>query len=107
MIKRNPTPFYVICENVNKKDFEKHDVMPYLISCYKETEKKDRPTTLDEFKDFVDRKSMYMYWARCQYEIVLVDWPCQRNSKKIDIYWQIKNNFDLVVRLFMENVGVK
>lgn len=107
MIKRNPTPFYVICENVNKKDFEKYDVMPYLISCYKETKKKDRPTTLDEFKEFVDRKSMYMYWARCQYEIVLVDWPCQRNSKKIDIYWQIKNNFDLVVRLFMENVGVK
>lgn len=107
MIKRNPTPFYVICENVNKKDFEKYDVMPYLISCYKKTKKKDRPTTLDEFKDFVDRKSMYMYWARCQYEIVLVDWPCERNSKKIDIYWQIKNNFDLVVRLFMENVGVK
>lgn len=107
MIKRNPTPFYVINFNVNNNFFEKYDVMPYLIECYKSTKKKDRPTTLDEFKEFVKTKSMYMYWSRCQYEIVLVDWPCRRADKKIDVYWQIMNNFDLVVRLVMENVGVK
>jgi hypothetical protein len=48
-----------------------------------------------------------MYWARCEYEVLLQDWPCQKTTKKIDIYWQILNNIDLVVRLLMENVGVE
>lgn len=106
--KKDITPFYVIHFNFNARVFEKYDIMQYLIDRYNEA-KRDRyqntPVTHDEFDEFVRSKSMNMYWARCEYEVLLQDWPCKKTTKKIDIYWQILNNIDLVVRLLMENVG--
>lgn len=108
MIKRKITPFYVINENINAQEFEKYDVMPYFINCYKEARKKKKqPKTFDEFKEFVKSNSMYMYWSRCQYEIVLTDWPSQSRSKKIDIHWQLMMNWDVVTSILIDNVGVK
>lgn len=108
MRKRIITPFYVINENINAKEFEKYDVMPYFINCYKEARKKKKqPKTFDEFKEFVKSNSMYMYWSRCQYEIVLTDWPSQSRSKKIDIHWQLMMNWDVVTSILIDNVGVK
>ena len=108
MIKRNPTPFYVISYDINGKDFTPYNVMPYFINCYKNARrKKKQPKTFDEFKEFVKSKSMYMYWSRCQYEIVLTDWPSQTRGEKIDVHWQIMMNLDTVTRILMENVGFK
>lgn len=109
MKKKSLTPFNVINYDVNRKEFIAYDVMPYLVSCYDEAKKKKRnvPKTFDEFKKFVEGNSMYMYWARCQYEVILCDWPCQKESKKIDVHWQLMMNLDLVTKVLMENVGVK
>lgn len=108
MIKRNPTPFYVINEDINSREFKQYNVMPYFINCYKEARKKKKqPKTFDEFKEFVKSNSMYMYWSRCEWEILCSSWPCEDVKKKIDVHWQIKMNIDLVTRVLMENVGVK
>lgn len=98
------TPFYVIKEDVNAKKFIKYDVMPYLIECYNETKKGLRPITFDEFKQFVKDKSMYMYWSRCEYEIVCSSIIDENVKKKIDIYWQIQMNIDLITEIFIKNV---
>lgn len=107
-IKKEQTPFHVIWWDVNKGEFVPYDVMPYLVECYRECKKKRRgvPKTVDEFRDFVEGKSLYMYWARCQYEILLSDWPSDKTTKKVDVYWQIMMNIDVVTRILMDNVGV-
>lgn len=74
-IKKTPTPFYVLNESINRNEFEPYNVMDYLVREYKEAKKNDRPTTFEEFKEFVKRKSSYMYRARCEYEILLASWP--------------------------------
>lgn len=103
-MKKTIKSFNVINFEFNSGKFEAYDVMPYLVNCYK-TEKKDkRPVTFDEFKEFVKSKSMYMYWSRCEYEVILSDWPNQKTRKKIDIHWQIMNNIDIVTNVLMENV---
>lgn len=106
--KKSLTPFYVINWDVNARKFIKYDVMPYLVDCYRASKKKKRnvPTTFDEFKVFIKGQSLYMYWARCEYEIILMDWPCSQTYKKVDVYWQIMMNLDIVTRILMENVGV-
>ena len=53
---------------------------------------------------FVKDESMYQFWSRCEYEIILVDWPCQQISKKIDVHQQIMMNIDIVTNLLMEIV---
>lgn len=97
--------FNVIWYNINKDKFEPYDVMPYLISEYKDS--KSKLKTFKEFKDFVEKKSMYMYWSRCEYEIILQDWPCQKTEEKWDIYQQIMMNIDVVTQILMDNVNEK
>lgn len=103
--KKTITPFYVIIEDVNAKDFKKYDVMPYFIDCYDKERRSERPKTFDEFKKFVELNSVYRYWARCEYEIVISSLVGFAKEKKIDVNYQIMNNIDLVTRLLMEAVG--
>ena len=58
--------------------------MTYFDNCYKKLSKPKRPQSFDEFKKFIISESKYMFWARCQYEIILSDWPCQISKEKWD-----------------------
>ena len=79
--------FNVIIYNINSKEFEYYNIIPYLLSCYKK--EKSKPKTFDEFKEFIKNESMYQWWSRCEYEIVLSPWPytsspSERYDKKGD-----------------------
>lgn len=92
-------PFYVIRFNPNSNKFEKYDIMERLIDDYNYEEKK--PT---DFAKFVKNRALYRWWAKCEYEVILSDWPCQKTEEKWDIYTQVMMNFDLIVEVFTENV---
>ncbi len=95
--------FYVINEDFNQKKMIPYDIMPYLIDCYNEIEKK--PKTFDEFKKFIQSKGMYMWWSRCQYEIILSDWPNQSFQEKWDIYKQVVMNLDIITQILIDNIN--
>ena len=83
----------------------KFNFVQVLTYCYEETKKKCRPNTFDEFKEFVRSKSMYQFWSRCEYEIVLNSlFSGRTKEEKIDVYFQISLNIDVVTKLLMENV---
>ena len=108
MKRRNQIPFYVIVDNVNRQDFEKHDVMPYFVRCYDDAKKrKKQPKTYEEFKEFVKGNSMYMYWGRCEWELILKPWVGHSNERKVDVHWQLMHNLDLVTSILMLNLGFK
>ena len=50
---------------------------------------------------------MYMYWSRCQYELVLKPWVGHKKEKKVDVHWQLMHNLDLVTSILMLNLGFK
>ena len=121
--------FNVINFNFNAKKFEAYDIIPYLVRKYNErvdtcneleedlkkaTSEHECnlytdslkywkvPVTFDEFKKFVQQESQYQFWSRCEYEIILVDWPCQKTEEKWDVYDQIMMNLDIITQLVME-----
>ena len=118
--------FNVIIYNINSKKFEPYNIIPYLISCY--NKKENKPKTFDEFKEFIKNKSMYQWWARCEYEIILSPWPYtlspserakEENNveawkehwkkhlnecQKIDVHYQVMMNLDVITVLVMESV---
>ena len=51
--------FYVIVYDVNGESFVPYDVIPYLKECYGEA--KDKPNTLEEFKEFIKVHSLYQF----------------------------------------------
>jgi len=107
--------FNVINYNFNAQKFESYDVIPYLVSAYNDRVQRHNelpeeeywkvPQTFDEFKEFVKKESQYQFWARCEYEIILVDWPCQKHEEKWDVYQQIMMNLDLVTKTLMEELN--
>lgn len=106
MKKLKPMPsFYVINEDVNAKEFKKYNVMPYFVNCYNGTKVKDRPKTFEEFKEFVERKSMCMYWCRCEYEIILNPLVSSTPSQKIDVHYQVMMNINVITDLLIKHIS--
>lgn len=121
--------FNVINFDFNNRTFKSYNIIPYLLSCY--NEEKNKPKTFDEFKDFIKNKSMYRWWSRCEYEIILSPWPyvsspSERYDKKgeddveawkehwkkhlqecekIDVHYQVMMNIDVITKLFMSVVN--
>ena len=63
------------------------------------------PLGKEEFKNFVKRQSMYKWWSRCEYEIILSDWPSQCQQKKIDVHYQVMANLDAVTKVLIESIN--
>lgn len=98
--------YNVILWDINKREFISYDIFPYLRQAYREAEKREeRPKTFEEFKEFIRKESMYMWWSRCQYEILISDWPSQTKIKKIDVHYQVMMNIDIITKLFMEEIN--
>lgn len=106
--------FNVIVHDFNRNEFVPYNVIPYFVDVYKKRIEKHEefpdvdywkiPKTFNEFKKFIKSESQYQFWARCEYEIILVDWPCQKKEEKIDIHWQIMMNINIITQLVIESI---
>ena len=103
----NMKKFNVIIEDINRREFVSYDVIPYFVRCYKALKKcEKKPSSFEEFKKFVEDRSRYMFWCRCEYEVILSSWPPSKNGlddgKKIDVHWQIMMNIDIITDIVMK-----
>lgn len=87
--------FNVIVFNFNEKKFEPYDIIPYL---YKRAKEKN-PT---DIKEFIKKESLYMWWSRCEYEIILSDWPPSGYKEKWDVYDQVMMNINIIADILNE-----
>lgn len=95
--------FNVIIWDFNLKKFIPYNVIPYLEDCYQE--KKDKPKTFEEFKTFIEKESMYQWWSRCEYEVILKSWPAGNFEKKIDVHQQVMMNIDIIAEILIGEVA--
>lgn len=102
MKKKNVKEFNVINYDCNNKKFVKYNIMPHLVNCYNEA--KVKPSTFKELQKFVKDESLYQFWSRCEYEIILQDWPNQQLSEKWDVYDQIMMNLDTITNILIDNI---
>ncbi len=94
--------YNTIVYNVNSNKFETYDIFPYLIDEYKK--ERNKPYTFEEYREFIFRCAKYQWWGRCEYEIILRDWPKGKTEEKIDVYKQVCDNIDAITELFMTHV---
>lgn len=92
--------------------FKPYDIMRRLVKEYHEIEKteihrrwKKLPYTYEEYKTFIKEIAQYFWWAKCEYEIILKDWPCGQKEEKWDVYQQVLMNLDIITDIFLENIG--
>lgn len=118
--------YNILIHNFNTNKVESYDIMPYLVDTYKLCKKKkfwwmfpdtkSEPETKEQIHKFVDVTCKSRYWAKCEYEFLVMGWPpgrmetlkdCQKiinNSIKIDGYRQLEMNMDIIVDVFLENI---
>lgn len=96
------TQFNVLYWDFNKESPSPYDVLPYFRREYDSLKRRDKPVTKEQWKEFVKRKGMYMYWARAEYEVIVKQWPPTDKSYKLDIWQQIEANMDLIVDILMK-----
>lgn len=94
--------FNVLNWDFNQQKVVPYDVMPYLVRRYNES--KDKPKTFNEFKEFIKNNSMYQWWGRCEYEIIISDWPSSGKEEKWDVHQQVMLNIDVITGLLMNEV---
>lgn len=98
--------FNVIWWDFNKKEPEAYDIMPYLLYEYEHKSRKYRPKITDRSAmiQFVRQYALYQWWGRCEYEIIICNWPTQDLQVKWDIHKQIMMNLDIIVDILIENI---
>ena len=96
------TSFNVLRWDFNKDCLIYYDVLPYFRSCFSKEKKK--PKTKEELKEFIEKKSMYQFWARCEYEMICHGWPVKKNEYKLDIHTQIIMNIDIITDILAKEL---
>lgn len=100
--------YKVINWDFNRDCIEYYDIIPYLYTCLKKNLKKEKlrkkDITYEWLRDMIDRESKYMFWARCEYEVIIHGWPVKKHDYKLDVYEQIKMNLDNITRLMYEDL---
>ena len=62
-------------------------------------------TDIDNFSDKLRSATMYYFWSKCEWETVIYPWVGDdKAAKKIDVFWQIQNNWDRFVE-YLRNVS--
>lgn len=90
----------VYIENFNKKEIETYNIFDHA-SFYGGV-KKAYQKCKDDFNAFetkVMRELMYYFWSKCEWEIILSDWPPSDKfrDKKVSVYDQVMLNWDTFI----------
>lgn len=93
-----------IVENI-KKVLDKHSVnYSKMNKLFKQHAYRD--IAFEAYEQILDRECMYYYWSKCEWEVIVSAWPPRDGSdKKIDVYSQLKANWEQFKNIVIEDLG--
>lgn len=63
------------------------------------------PSDKNSMRDFILKEAHHIWWSRCEYEILILDWPCQKTTTKIDVYDQVEMNIDVITDILFNEIN--
>ena len=89
--------WYVYREDINNRVIVKFNVFNHwrFMEELKKAARKYRNRERDLFEERLRHILMYYYWSKCEWEIILSDWPPSPtfNDLKVDVFDQIMLNW--------------
>lgn len=90
----------VYIENINRRRIEIYNIFQHH-SFLKECNEawKEYNHDFSKFEQSVHRSLMYYFWSKCEWEIILSDFPPSKkfNKEKVDVYSQVKLNWNTFI----------
>ena len=91
----------VYIENFNRSKIESYNIFKHygFLTDVKKAYKKYK-NNFKAFSDEVKRALMYFFWSKCEWEIILSDWPHHDSfhDEKVDVYDQVMLNWDIFIK---------
>lgn len=94
----------VFIDNWNNRSISSYNIFQhasFLDGC-KKAAKKHRGD-MEAFAEAVRQELMYYFWSKCEWEIVLTSWPTGRSEQKVDVYDQVRMNWDVFISYLWVN----
>ena len=94
-------------------DFNSDKIINYDIFCKSSSEeiakriKREKISSLEEFKESMKRMWMHDYWSKAECEIMVSGLFTRVEPTKIDIWRQIEMNFDLIIEYIINKMEIK
>lgn len=96
----------VYVESINRKEITTYNIFThssFLKDCKEHIKEyaEDREAFLEE----VRKSLMYYFWSKCEWEIIISDWPPSKNFDgfKVDVYDQVMMNWGIFSQWLWEN----
>ena len=101
----NELEWYVLNYDFNRKKVEYFNIFNnnYFTKCVEELV--ENFTTLEDFISLLEKKLMYCFWSKREYEIFVGDAFEENvdNYEKIDVYSQVKPNIKALAKYIINN----
>ena len=97
--------WYVYLEDVNNKKIIKYNIFNHYSFCQDLKDIIKKIKNKDEFSEKVKRSTIYYFWSKCEYEILITTWLERKDfkDKKIDVYDQLELNWDRFIDYIWDN----
>lgn len=98
--KKTGLKWFVFVEDINKKQIKVYNIFEhkdFMEDCNDAWEDyKNKYHNFSKFQKDIDNILMYYFWCKCEWEIILSNFPPSDSfhEKKIDVYQQVKINWD-------------
>ena len=95
----NEIRWNVFYHNCNSRSIETFNVFEH--GSFREYVKKaaKKYQSKEDFAKQLRSEVMYYFWSKCEWEVLVTPWisPRESEKKKVDVCWQIMNNWDVFV----------
>lgn len=102
--------WYVYIENINRKCIEKYNIFEHY-SFLEDIKKayKEADGNFQLFENKVKSSLTYYFWSKCEWEIILSDWPPSPEKfgfkkEKVDVYSQVMLNWNIFINYVWDNI---
>lgn len=98
----------VIISDMNTGKIETYNIFDHGSFCREIDKICKRAVIRTQFVDEVKAALMYYFWSKAEWEVIISPWCGSRENKerKIDVYWQVMNNFDQFIDYIMKEEGL-
>ena len=93
--------WYVLIENFNEKKIDYYNIFNNIKFSEGVKELLENFITFEDFVEKLEKKLMYAFWCKAEYEVIVSD-LFETFNKKIDIYSQVKPNIKILAEYIIE-----
>ena len=97
--------WYVYLEDFNNKKIIKYNIFNHYGFCQDLKDIIKKIKNKDKFSEKIKRSTMYYFWSKCEYEILITTWIGRKDFKdeKVDVYDQLQLNWDAFINYIWDN----